>query len=626
MRKEALFLKLYRKKMPENIIIFLLFTLLAAAISMVLFVQKNNTYLFQSQMEQAGFADHVEFAYQSAENILGIIAAAAVFIGAAGGVILIGFRNKASEKSIVMMHIFGMGKKDLAVKALLDAAVYAFMSSLSGYVGGYLLFLHFALKILKTEISLTFFSTSGVTVFCTTLGLIAFLLFFGNLSIDFRMAEKPAVEALYQRKGRGEGHGARYVLAAELCGILLFSLLVFHLKKKHLFVIGLLAGLLSAFLFAVFHFIFGVYTKKHRKNKKICSVIDLSFCFLCSRNQRDALLSIVISIGTIFLCFAANVGFNIGDMLRSAYRDNMGYTALIRVDEFEQKEQVKSCLDEQGIPYTFGYSKLMNYSQLYHMDGEEGKFRALVIEKQTDNNLHFYVPENSILVENYFASRCNIEEGKKTDSFGSSVECIGYLTDNQYLSLVNYNFIINKADWNLDIDDSWSAVFLTDLSAGKEQKVEKMLESLPCHMESASKLIDELKQMMSDYLDILILVVGMIMLVTSAIFYTVIRSDLTGRRTEMYLYRVFGASFAKAQKVIFYEYMMIAFISSFAVSFTVMVCGEIYFYFGLRKHFPMSLPITAATTLSAVIFIVLCCQAAGLSNARSARVEVIRDE
>ena len=102
--------------MPENIIIFLLFTLLAAAISMVLFVQKNNTYLFQSQMEQAGFADHVEFAYQSAENILGIIAAAAVFIGAAGGVILIGFRNKADahfrngEKGFGSEGIAGCGR------------------------------------------------------------------------------------------------------------------------------------------------------------------------------------------------------------------------------------------------------------------------------------------------------------------------------------------------------------------------------------------------------------------------------------------------------------------------------------------------------------------------------------
>ena len=94
----------------------------------------------------------------------------------------------------------------------------------------------------------------------------------------------------------------------------------------------------------------------------------------------------------------------------------------------------------------------------------------------------------------------------------------------------------------------------------------------------------------------------------------------------MYLYRVFGASFAKAQKVVFYEYTLIALVSSLAVSFAVMVCGELYFYLGLHKHYPLSIPITAATTALAVIFIFLCCQAAGYVNARSAGLEIIRDE
>ena len=337
-------------------------------------------------------------------------------------------------------------------------------------------------------------------------------------------------------------------------------------------------------------------------------------------------MSIVISVGTIFLCFAANIIFNISGMLRSAYQDNMGYTILVRADDFEQRSQIRDCLDENGFTYTFGYSKLMEYSQLNHMNGVDGKFYALVIEDQTDGNPHFAVPEGSFLAENYFATRCKLTEGLKTDVFGNETVYEGKMRDNQYLSLVSYNFIVNKDDWNLDIDDSWRAIFLLDASISEEKEIENLLADLDCHIESASALIDELKELLSDYLDILILAAAMIALVTATIFYTVISSDLTNRKTEIYLYRVFGASFAKAQEVIFYEYSLIALISSFAVSFSIMVCGELYFYFGLKKHFPLSLPIIAATTALAVIFVFACCRLAGYVNTKNTGLEVIRDE
>ena len=143
---------------------------------------------------------------------------------------------------------------------------------------------------------------------------------------------------------------------------------------------------------------------------------------------------------------------------------------------------------------------------------------------------------------------------------------------------------------------------MIDASLSEEKEIKGMLAGLSCHIESASGVIDELRDLMSDYIDTLILVAGMITLVTAAIFYTVISSDLTNRRTEMYLYHVFGASFAKAQRVIFYEYTLIALILAFAVSFTIMVCGEAYFYYGLKTHFPLSVPIMAATTALAVLF------------------------
>ena len=214
----------------------------------------------------------------------------------------------------------------------------------------------------------------------------------------------------------------------------------------------------------------------------------------------------------------------------------------------------------------------------------------------------------------------------KSELFGSEANFLGNLEDNQYLSLVSYNFIINKEDWGLGLDTGWNAIFLMDVSLTQEKELESQLKDFSCHVESASGILDELKDLMLDYFDILILVTGMIILVTATVFYSVISSDLTNRKTESYLYRVFGASFAGAQKIIFYEYTLIALISSFAVSFSIMVCGELYFYFGLKKHFPLSVPVVAITTGVAVLFVFLCCQAAGYVNTRNTGLEAIRDE
>ena len=637
MGRTSLFLKLYRRKLPENFTLFLLFSIMAAAISMVLLVQKNNADFIQNQLagtEFAGDAEGILFAYQSMENILGFIGIAAICVGAAGGACLIGFRNQSYEKSVVMMHIFGMRKKDLTVKALLDAALFSFLPSCVGFGCGYPLFLHFSGKILWPEAllpgaplqSVALLSAQSMVVFCETFGLVAFLIFFGNLYIDFRMAEKPMAQALYRRKGKGGRHDSLYILAAEVVGILSYAVLAFHVKRNSLWAVGIVAVFLSTVLFSIFHLFFGIFAKKSRKARKVNRAKDLSFCFLCSRNKRDALLCVLISIGTIFCCLAANIGFNISGMLRSAYQDNMGFTVLVRVDDDGQEEQIKDCLDGNGFTYTFGYSKLMDYSQLKGMDGEEGKFWALVIDSQTDGNPHFSVPEGNFRTEEYFAARCGVANGEASELFGSRVRSLGMLEDSQYLSLVNYSFLVNKSDWKLGIDNSWSPIFLLDVSLEEERAAGRILTGMSCHMESASGLIDEIKRMMSDYLEILLLVTGMVALVTAAVFYTVIRSDLSDRRTEVYLYRIFGASFARAQRVIFYEYILIALISSLAVSFTIMVCGEFYFYFGLKKHFPLSLPITAGATALAAAFIFLCCQAAGYANARNVGTGTIRDE
>lgn len=621
MNRILLFLKLYRKKMMDNIILFLLFSLLAATVSMVLFVQENHAQLLLNQTAMSGLQiESGSFVFQGTENILGMIAVAAIFVGAAGSVCLIGFRNQSWKKSVVVMHLFGMTKQDLVVKALTDAVIYALFSSCAGYGLGYLLFLHFSRNILNAEtvISGSFF------VFLKTLCLIVFLVFLGNLYTDLGFAKR-TVEILYQRKGSGKSHNF-YLLLFIVAGIIFYSLSVFHVKKKYLFVTGTAAFLLAVVLFFIFHLFFGVFTKKRRKSKKVKSPGNLGFCFLCSRNKRDALLSIVISAGTILLCLASNLVFNISGMLRSAYRDNMGYTILVCVDDFSERKLVKEKLDRAGVPYTFAYSKLTDYSLLNDMQGKDGKFWALLIEEQTDGNPHFYVPEKSFLAENYFFAQCKLSEGMETDLFGDRAVCLGTLKDNQYLGLVSYNFVLNKNDWKYGVDDTWSAVFFIDATEAGEKKIAQELGSLPAHVETAASMINELVQLLSDYLDIFILLTGMLVLVTVSVFYTVIANDLTERRTELYLYRIYGASRQKAGKVIFYEYMLIAFVSSLAVSLTVSVYAELYFYLGLKKHFPLSVPIIGITTAAAAGFIFLCCKTAKYINEKRTGMEVIRDE
>ena len=99
MNRLSLFMKLYRKKHPENTILFLLFSLLAVVITMVLFVQENHVILVQNQLVLSDFLN---------ENILGMIAIASMAVGVIGGFVLIGFRNQSNEKSMTMMHIWGM--------------------------------------------------------------------------------------------------------------------------------------------------------------------------------------------------------------------------------------------------------------------------------------------------------------------------------------------------------------------------------------------------------------------------------------------------------------------------------------------------------------------------------------
>lgn len=635
MNKITLLLKLYRKRQRDNIIMFILFFMLSAAISMVLFVQANNERLLKNQFASSGIAGGLDVpnviselgtAFVNAENVLGIIASAAIMAGVTGGLSLIGFRNSNSTKALVMMQIYGMQKKDVFLKSLIDAVICGVPSSVTGHLMGYFLFGHFSEKILSAERLVGLGSQTSVIVFWKTLFLIEFIVFWGNLFFDLKVMERSPVEYMYNRRAKRKKFYHTGILFIEFAGTAGYALAFFHIKKDYVLVCGVIVLLLAVILFSVFHLFFGIFTKKKRRNLKINSLKDISFCFLCSRNKRDAALAVVISIGTIILCFAANILFNVSGILRNAYRDNMGYTSVIFADGFQEKVSIQKLLDDTGYKYTSGYSKLMNYSELNGMDAEDGQFWAFIVENQTDRNLHFSVPEGTFISEEYFKNKCHLKEREYSNIFGDRITYTGALKDNQYLSLVSYNFIVNKADYKLKIDETFSPVYLLNLSVEEEQRLRRLLRGYGCRLNTASELIDEIKTGMSEYIDILALTVGMIFVVTVVIFYAVISTDLNKRRLELYLYRIFGASFNKAQSIIFGEYLMIALISSFGVSFTVMLFGEIYFYCGLGKHFPFSISIMLVATGCAAIFVFVCCRVAAFLNTKTAGLEVIRDE
>lgn len=663
--KIGLFLKLYRGRHTENVILMVLYILMVSAVSMVLFVQDNNEALIAKQLTDSGLGDMSVIAktIESTENIFGIIVLITLFVGAAGTICLIYFRNQSSEKSQAILRIFGMKKKDIVVKALLDAVIYGGAAGVAGLPAGYGLFVGFSKDIMGEAASVGILSPHSAAIFAKAEIFMLLIIILSNLYADYRMMSRPVVELLYERNGEHAGiNTGKNALLIPIMVLLVtaYVSMVFHVSIGTLRIMLCISGIISFLSYLLFLIFFKVLVQGKRKRRHISSVADIIRCFMCRRSRRDILLSCVISMGTVLICIAANVRFNIGGILRSAYRDNMGYSILVRVDDYSYKDNVEAVLDDMGIGYTFAYSKLMNYSDLNGIEGmgENDKLYVLVIGKQTDNNEHFSVPAHSVIVENYFANKCGLKKGiyeypegeavfgnseqgyiennfenndsimnsADIDLFGSHVTSWSLSEDNQYLSLVNYNVMINDSDWGLGIGEAWSPIFLIDASVSEEKEIDRAISGYSCHIESATEIIDEIKNIMTDYFRIIIVMAAALILVISSVFYTLIRKDLTGRRTELFLYRVFGASGHQADMVIFGEYTIIAVVSAMVVTVTVLGLGELYFYYGLRKHFPFSAPILLITTGAAMIFVFLCCKLAEAVSRRGVDVYVIRDE
>lgn len=621
MNKMQFFIKWNRHGKWKCLMLFLVFAFAGTVISGALFVKQNNSVFYQTVADPS-----MGLVYQQADHVLSIFSLAGIMITVWGSFTLLIFKELSMEKTVAMCKIYGMKERDLIYKAFVDLLFYGMAAGILGGAGGYQLFRYLGTYVCEVDIVIRFFSPDTIGIVCKEFLMLCTIAFFGSLISGSFVYRKPVMNSLNQRKDKAERTSfgrivliGVLVLAAEAC-------LIFFDSLQYILIIVTIAVITTALLYAVFHLIFSKRMNDHRKRTALKSMWGLSFRFLCSRSKKDAILAATISVGAILICFVMNIKFNFTGIITDSYRDNMGYSAGVRVLEWNEVESVKGILEEHGYQYTLLYSKLMPYGALYGMEGTEGEFWAAVVGTQTDGNIHFSLPEGTFAAENYFSAHLNIKEGDSCEVFGKKMPCERILSEVQALSLVSYNVLVNEKDWNFGLDSSWSPVFLMDLSKNQIKELREVLDYAPCEVETASMIADALQELFSKYISVVMIVGSMLALVTATFFYSMIRNDLSTRRTETFLYQVYGASVRKSKRIIYQEYMMIAMIASFSVVLVIMIFGEAFFLFFLHRHYPVSVLVVLVTTLMVAGFVMCCCIAAGKMDAKNRKIELIRDE
>ncbi len=189
-----------------------------------------------------------------------------------------------------------------------------------------------------------------------------------------------------------------------------------------------------------------------------------------------------------------------------------------------------------------------------------------------------------------------------------------------------YNFFVNRSDFGWGLDDTWDTVFIMDIDLEAEEKLETILAGQRCNVMTTTESVNEVAELLSDYLSVVAVTGIMLILVTGTFFYSMVRSDLLSRKKEMFLYQVFGASRRKAFWVVFLEYLMIAWTAAVCVLAASMLVGGFVYGFLLRTFYPLSAPTVIITSLSVTIFVLGCCYIAQWINFRSGKMEMIRDE
>lgn len=628
MNKMLFFLKLNRQYRWKCFLLLLVFTFAGIVIAGTLFVSQNNAYFYQAQLTELKTIakDASELVYQQAENTLSVFSLASIFIAVWGGFTLLLFKDLSMKKTFAMCKIYGMKANDLIYKALADLFFYGILAGILGGIGGYQLFRYLAAYICHMDAAIHFFSLDMLGIVCKELLILSTIAFFGSFISGNFVYQQHVMNVLNQRKEKPRRHA---VTAWNMAGIFVLSaevMLIFSGSLHYILMISAITAITAFLLYVIFHFIFSRQISKNRNRKPLTSLWGLSFRFLCSHSKKDALLAATVSVGAILICFIMNIKFNFSGIITDSYRDNMGYSVGVRVSDWEETETIANLLDEHGYSYTLLYSKLMPYRELYGQEGTEGEFWTAVIGKQTDGNRHFSVPEGTFAVENYFSGHLQIHPGDTSEILGKQMPCERMLSEAQALSLINYNLLVNETDWDFGLDASFSPIFLMDLSQKQIKGLKQILNLTSCTVETAAQIADALQEIFAKYISVVLMVGSMLVLVISTFFYSMIQNDLSERKTETFLYRIYGASQQKSKRIIYQEYMMIALIASFSVILVIMIFGEAFFLFFLHRHYPVSVLVVLVTTLSVAGFVMLCCIAAEKMDVRQRQIELIRDE
>lgn len=648
MRKLAFFLQFYRTQKLKFLILVCIFAFAGAILSCSLLVQSNNKAYARAQARvwegnesiSEEFREDMERELDDDElsvfslmgRVMAVFALGGILVVAWGCTSILMFQNNAMQKTHAMLKIFGMGKRDIFIRALVEGISFGLLGGILGDAGGYYLFSHLSRKLCNIDAFVPLFSGEMLKILLLVASILTVIAFFGSLISGLSIYEMPIIFLLYARKGEKGKKTNRIYGVLEFILLYVMVSVLFRKNWKDINVMLFACGVILLLLLAIFYIFFHEQGKKRNHGIKVLEKISgISYRFLCSRHKRDAMLAATVSVGAILICVAANFIFDFRVSLRAAHSKNEGFSTVVEAPGFQEQGLIQEILEKNGYRYSKCYRKEIRYADIGipHEEGADqyDSFYALVLDGQTDDNKEFQIPEGCFASENYFSYRCDLELREESDIFGKDLKF--YKRTNQKamrMGILSYSFKVNRSDFGWGLDDTWDTVWILDIDRASEEKLESLMEGQRCMVMTTTDFVNELVELLSDYLSIVAVVGVMLVLVTGTFFYSMVRSDLLSRKKEMFLYRVYGASRRKAFWVIFLEYLMIAWIAAFCViAASALLGGAVYGYL-LGTYYPLSLPVVGVTSLAVTGFVLGCCYIAQWINFMGGKMEMIRDE
>ncbi len=633
MNKLSFYLKFYKTQKMRFLILVFIFAFAGAILSCSLFLHSNNKKYYDAQIQNITVSNvealqemDYEGLFGLMEKVMTIFSLASILIVVWGCTSILFFQNISMQKSYAMLRVFGMRKRDIFCKAWVEGICFGFLGGLCGSAGGYALFLYLSKKLCRINAYVSVFSLETLKNLVIVVFILILISFFGSFISGLYVYETPIVTMLYERKAWKEKQTyIRYALLEF--GLLYFIVsAIFYKNYKYINIMLFICVVVLLLLSGVFYFLFHGQTRKRDTGmKSLTKISGISYRFLCTRNKRDALLAATVSVGTIIVCIVLNILFNFSEILHDSFRDNLGYSTIVNIQGLQENGEVEELLDKDGYLYTKIFYKGVPFSEFKGISGNDEIYPVLIVDKQTDENEIFKIPEGSFYAENYGVHICDLKLGEENGIFGKDLVYTKNVSEKQYFNFINFGFIVNRCDWELGLDDTWDTLFLLDLSMAEERELQSALEDEQCRVRTSSETVDNLINILSDYLSIVAVVAVMLVLVTGTFFYSMVRSDLLARKKELYLYQMFGASRKKAFWVVYLEYLMIAWIASFCVVFVTMLLGEILFSL-MDTHYPLSIPVVLITVFVVTLFVLVCCFIAQWVNFMGTKMEIIRDE